>query len=159
MRTLLFLFAAGSLAAEYLRIEQGFGGMAECASCSRFIEKKFSGNAGVASVRMDAKKNLVELELKPGNKLRWSQVRDFVQQSGYTPQEAKVSVVGMPLVDRGVTNLRIGGSEEAIRVKDDDGHLREFARKKVSVEGVLELVRTGETALEVLKVTKATLVP
>jgi copper chaperone CopZ len=151
--------AACSGRAEFLKIEQSFGGMDKCASCSEFIQKKLTANPGVQSVEIDDAKRVVKVVLKPGNTVKLANIRDFVQQSGYEAKEAQVTVVGVPVVHRGITNLKIEGQTQTLRVKDDGGFIREFTNKKVEVEGVVQLVKVNETRLEVMVTTKGKLVP
>src|SRR5262245_15685770 len=123
MRILLALIAASIAQAEYLQIEMGYGGM-ECASCSTFVQGKFGKNPGVESVSIDDKKHVVMLVLKPGNTIRISQVRDFVQQSGFTPKEARVKLIGVTSVDKGFRNFTIAGTNQVVRLRDNDDKLR-----------------------------------
>src|SRR5262245_36137247 len=121
MRTIFLLLVAVGLHAEYLRIEQEFGGM-DCASCANFVQGKLGKNPNVQSVTIDNKKGLLTVVLKPGNTMRVGQVRDFVQQSGYQPKDASVVVVGQAVMDRGRSKLKVS-EKETILVRDDDTEL------------------------------------
>ena len=61
MRFALLLVCAASLRAEYLKVEQNFGGM-DCASCADFVQKKLTTNPGIASVKIDNKKGVLVVE-------------------------------------------------------------------------------------------------
>lgn len=132
--------------AEYLKIEMGFGGM-ECASCTEFIEGKFTRNRNVKSVHVDKQNSVLTLELKPDNKLRLEQVRDQVQQSGFTPKDTRVVVQGV--AQNGA--LTISGLEQQIAVTDPKQLLSGYADKRVRVEGE---VKTGAGRSQTLVVSK-----
>lgn len=155
LRILPFLLIlAVPATAEFLRIEMGFGGM-ECASCTQFIQSKFSRNPGVESVTVDNKKGAVVLKLKPGNKVRLSQVRDFVQQSGFTPKDSLVVVRGVAQVERGFTNFKIDGLEQVVRLKDPDTVLRQWIFKNVELTGVAQVITQDGQKIDVIEVQKA----
>ena len=154
LRTLLFLLPLSLAQGEYLKIDMSFGGM-ECASCSTFIQGKFGKNPGIESVNIDNKKHVVQMVLKPGNTVRISQVRDFVQQSGFTPKEAKVTVMGVASVEKGYTNFAITGLNQIIRLRDKDTVTRELISKKAVIEGVWQVITNDGEKLEVIDVDKA----
>lgn len=88
------LLAFGTLTrAEYLRIEQTYGGM-ECESCSTFVQNRLAKRPGVESVSIDNKTGALVVLLKPGNTLRLRNVVDLVQQSGFTPKETRIVARG-----------------------------------------------------------------
>ncbi|MBI3680259.1 MAG: heavy-metal-associated domain-containing protein [Acidobacteria bacterium] len=153
MRYVILLAALSSLRAEFLRIEMGFGGI-DCASCAQFIEGKFSRNSGVNSVQVDRKKGVVILDLKPGNNVRYTQVRDFIQQSGFTPKDAKVKVRGTPQPD----GLRIAETGLVLSLRDPANRLREYQNQRVEIEGVLTRSGSNGVTADVLEVAKADLV-
>jgi copper chaperone CopZ len=158
MRFLFPLFLClGPLPAEYLRIEQSFGAM-DCASCAEFIQKKLTRNPGVESVNVDRKKNVVTVVLKPGNKVRLRQIRDFVEQSGFQPKEAEVVVLGTASVERGITTLKIAESEDAIRLRDPDTRMREYITRKVEIKGQVEKVMSQGSRIDILEVREARVV-
>jgi cation transport ATPase len=149
-----FLILAAPLWAEFLRIEMAYGGM-ECASCARFIENKFARNPGVESVSVDGRKGAVILKLKPGNTVRLNQVRDFVQQSGFTPKESVVVVRGVAQVDRGYTNFKIDGLDQTVRLKDPETLLRQWIFKNVEITGVAQVITHEGQKIELIEVQKA----
>lgn len=153
MRFLVFLLAAVSLQAEYMRVEMDFGGM-DCASCSDFIKNKLSKNPGVQSVEVDNKKGTLVVSLNAGNKVRFTQIRDFVEQSGYKINETRVSVLGQALMDIGRTKLKVA-ENETVFVKDPDARLREMITRKVLVTGKMMRVQSDNGMVDVLNVTGA----
>lgn len=154
LRTLLLLVPLSLAHGEFLTIDMAFGGM-ECASCSQFIQGKFAKNPGIESVKIDNKAHLVALVLKPGNTVKISQVRDFVQQSGFTPKDAHVKLTGVASVEKGYTNFTIAGLNQTIRLRDNEANLREFISKKVVIEGLWQIITYNGEKLEVIDVEKA----
>ncbi len=148
----LCAFTVGA-SAEFLKVEQAFGGM-DCASCADFVQKKLTGNPGVQGVKIDNKKGMLVVELKPGNSVKLRAIRDLVQQSGYTPKDLKVTVIGTTVVDRGYTNFKVEGQPEMIRVKDKEGFLRELGNRKARVEGVIETSTVDGNRMDFLIPTK-----
>jgi cation transport ATPase len=154
----VFLILAAPAWAEFLRIELAYTGM-ECASCARFIENRFARNPGVESVAVDSKKSAVILKLKPGNTVRLNQVRDFVQQSGFTPKEALVVVRGVAQVERGYTNFKIGVLDQTVRLKDPETLLRQWIFKPVEITGAAKVITHEGQKIELIEVQKAVLAP
>ncbi len=154
----LLIICAPALSAEFLRIELSFQGK-ECASCGNFIKERLGRNTGVQSVEMDAKKSSVIVKLKPANAVRPSHIRDLVQQSGFEPNQATVTAIGIVRVDRGYTHLELSDGKPPIRLRDSDLHVRSFGNKKVEIEGVVEIIATDSGPLEIILVTKGKLAP
>lgn len=125
---LMLLAAPATLRAEFLKIEITFGGM-ECASCTDFLENKFTRNRNVKSVQIDRQKGILTLELKPENKVRFEDIRDQVQQSGFTPKQSRVTVSGI-IQDDGT--LQIPEIGQAWKLSGD----RPAAGKRVTVHGI-----------------------
>jgi len=153
MRFLLLFVTALSLQAEYLRVEMDFGGM-ECASCSDFIKNKLAKNPGVHSVQIDSKKGTLIVALNAGNTVRFTQIRDFVQQSGYKINETRLVVIGHAIAETGRTKLKVA-ENDVLFVKDADAHLREMITRKVVVQGKLARVQSDNGMVDVLNVTSA----
>ncbi len=135
------LFLLLPLRAEFLKIEIGFGGM-ECASCTDFLESRFARNRGVKSVHVDKAKGILTLELKPENKLRLDQVRDQVQQGGFTPKRIHVVVQGEAQADGA---LRIPEIDQVLAAGDSKP-LAAHAGKRVRAEGEVKM-EAGRTAV------------
>jgi copper chaperone CopZ len=135
-------------------VEQSFGGI-DCASCADFVQKKLTTNPGIQSVQVDRKKGLLTVDLKPGNTVKLRQIRDLVQQSGFTPKDLRVTVIGTPVIDRGYTNFKIEGQPEMIRVRDKETYLRELGNRKSRVEAVIETATVDGNRMDFLVPTKA----
>lgn len=133
-----FLVMSGGIHAEYLRIEQAFGGM-ECASCTQFVQSRLAKRPGVESVSMDEKTGSLVVVLKPGNSLRLRQVTDLVQQSGFTPKDTRVVAQGV--VADGVLkvseaeSLRLTGAALADGKSGEPIKVQGIIRKMPSTEG------------------------
>jgi cation transport ATPase len=134
MRILIAALAACTANAELLKIEIGFGGM-ECASCAEFIESRMTRNRHVQSVHMDKEKGILRLELKAGNALRLDQVRDLVQQSGFTLKSVAVSA--RATVQPGGA-VRIPESGQEFRTRDGKELLKPFVAKLCLLEAGAE---------------------
>lgn len=130
-----------------------FGGM-DCASCSDFIKNKLAKNPGVHSVEIDNKKGTLIVALNAGNTVRFSQIRDFVQQSGYKINETRLVVIGQAIADTGRTKLKIA-ENDVVFIKDPDAVLREMITRKVLVKGKFAKVQAENGPVDVLTVTSA----
>jgi copper chaperone CopZ len=91
--SLLGVFFPLLASAEFRKITLSFGGL-DCASCAEFIQTKLSRMRGIESAAVDRRAGTVIVTLHADNRVRLEQVRDFVQQSGFTPGEATVEVRG-----------------------------------------------------------------
>lgn len=151
MALLLFVPA---IQAEYLRIEQPFGGM-ECASCTDFVLKRLTNRPGVETAAVDPKAGgALIVTLKPGNTVRLHNVVDLVQQSGFKPGESSVVVRGTLLWEDadGTPRLKVSDSETPLVLADQEKRLRrEEAGKRLEIEGTV----SKDGAVESLKVVKS----
>lgn len=159
MRSLVLTLLAigvGSVAAraEYLRVEQDFETM-DCASCATFVENKLTKNPGVEKVTIDAKKGKLTVFLKPGNSMKYAQIRDFVQQSGYKPKEGRVIIRGTPRMKVGYAEFEMTDIRETLRVRDEDIVLRELINKRVEAAGKIEKVESKGTMIDIFVVVSA----
>ncbi|MDX1979052.1 MAG: heavy-metal-associated domain-containing protein [Bryobacteraceae bacterium] len=145
MRLLLMVLIPGLAGAELLRIEMGFGGM-ECASCTEFIESRMSRNRNVQSVRVDKEKGILRLELKPENKMRLEQVRDLVQQSGFTPKAATVEARGIVQPD----GFLIPETGQEFKARDPHHLLKALTGKRARLEADVE-TQPGRSSLLIIK--------
>jgi copper chaperone CopZ len=153
MRFLVLFLVAAALQAEYMRVEMDFGGM-NCASCADFIKNKLTKNPGVHSVSVDDAKGTLVVALNAGNTVKLSQIRDFVQQSGYKINETRISVLGQAIMDTGRTKVKVFDND-VLFIKDPDARLRELITRKVLVTGKLVKVQTDNGIVDVLNVTDA----
>lgn len=134
--------------AEFRWVELQFGGM-ECASCSTFVEEKLTKNRNVEAVELNAAKGLLKVKLKAGTRMKAEQVRDLVQQSGYTVSEVRASVAGTVMEEGGKWTVTVPEPNAIYRLSLDAGMgkaMREHAGKAVVLEGVVkgdELVVRG----------------
>ncbi len=150
---LLTLSVASLLArAEFIRVEQDFETM-DCASCATFVEGKLAKNSSVEKVTIDAKKGVLTVVLKPGNTMKASQIRDFVEQSGYKPKDMRVILRGTPRMNHGYAEIEMPGMRDMLRVRDLDTVLREVFNKKVEAAGKLEKVESKGVMIDIFVVT------
>lgn len=158
MLFVLAAFATATLQAEFLKIELSYAG-AECASCMQFIRTRLAKNAGVDGVDFDKAGGRLVVRLKPGNAVKFHQIRDLVQQSGFAVKQAQVAVRGIVKMDRGIASLRIPEPDQTIRLRDPDTLLREYVTRKVEIEGILEQVLSQGARIDIIEVRRAKLVP
>ncbi|HBY61350.1 MAG TPA: hypothetical protein DEH78_16130 [Solibacterales bacterium] len=88
------LVAVVPCAAEFLSIEQKFGGI-DCATCGAGVERALQRLRGVEAVELG--EGVVRLKLASGNTIRLERVHDTLKGAGYTPGEARVEVRGKSL--------------------------------------------------------------
>ena len=140
LRILAILIACAFPArAEFLWVEMLFGGM-ECASCSTFIQEKLSKNRNVQSVEMDNGKGLLKVTLKAGTRMRPEQIRDLVQQSGFTPKETRALARGTVTGQAGKWTLTVPEPGQSYPLKATGpllDRLKESAGKSAEVEIVV----------------------
>jgi cation transport ATPase len=128
----LLLIASLPLHAEFLTIEQQFGGI-ECASCAVSLEKSFQRLRGVRKVSVDPSQSLVRLELEEGNRVRLEDIRDRIKGVGYTPQTAVVRVAGTLSRNAGRWQFEVAaGDIYALELTTKSDRLKDFERIVVS---------------------------
>lgn len=140
MRGLAILLLTLPLTAEYRWIEVEFGGI-ECASCATFLEGKLGRRRDVESVSMDRAKGLLRVTVKPAAALRPDQVRDQIQQGGFTPGAIRVRVRGVLAREGDAWSLRVEEADRTLRVEAGDPALRRILDgaegKAAELEGTL----------------------
>jgi copper chaperone CopZ len=87
------LFAAKPARAEYLHIQLKVYGL-DCEICARGVSASIGRLEGVESVAVTLKTGMVEVQLKPGNTFKMSDLRKRIKQNGFRPMDAKVTAVG-----------------------------------------------------------------
>jgi hypothetical protein len=90
-RPFLCLLAIASAASgEIHTLDQKFGGIV-CDSCAVSLEKALARMRDVETARVDIKAGLVQMVLKPGNRVSLEAVRDRIKGAGFTPGEGRFS--------------------------------------------------------------------
>ena len=112
----LFAFAMSLLAvqhsaAEFLSIEQRFGGIV-CGSCAESLQKSFSWLRGVESVQVNMEEGVARLTLRPGNRVRLEDIRDRIKAVGFTPAAAQVRAEGNVLKHEGTWRLSLDANTQ-----------------------------------------------
>jgi copper chaperone CopZ len=74
-------------------VEQSYGGI-ECHSCVDSIAKGVKRLRGVESAEVDAKKNMVVIQLADGNRVKIEAIRDAIKATGFTPGDATIEARG-----------------------------------------------------------------
>lgn len=112
--------------------------------------------AGVDSVQLSLNEGLARILLKPGNQLRLAQLREIVANSGFTPREARVTVIGQVVLNDGETLLRVAKTGEmfdlsiASKASKTEDELKKEAGKNLLIEGILAPVK--QEKMQVLEV-------
>ncbi len=135
MGKLWMLFLALPLVAEFRQVEIKVSGL-ECASCAESLPKTLERMRGVESASMDAKAGLVLVKLKAGNKLALEDLRDRLKQAGYTPGDAKISAVGVMVLEEGKWRFRPSGVNRAY-VAELPASVKPVAEQIFEVEGTI----------------------
>jgi len=120
---------------EFRRIALSFTGL-DCASCSEFISSRLARMRGVESAEVDRQAGKVTLLMRPDNRIRLGQVRDLVQQSGFTPGGADVEVRGAIARAGSGWTLRIPETGAGYQLRLPDGFTPE-ADIVVTVSGTV----------------------
>jgi cation transport ATPase len=89
-------FAAGAANAATQTIKAEVNGMV-CAFCAQGIEKKMRSLSQTKDVYVNLKQKLVAVELKEGQTLAHSTVKDLVKDAGY--DVTKIETVGVSVKD------------------------------------------------------------
>lgn len=99
---------------------------------------------GVESVQVSLNEGLARIQLKPGNKIKLAQLQKRVEESGFVPKQARVTVAVRIDSVRDSLRLVVVGTEEVFRLslapesplsKDE---LRKRVGNPLSVEGVIK---------------------
>ena len=94
---------------------------------------------GVESVEVSLNEGRATIRLAERNAVALGQVRRLVEQSGFSPREARVTARGEVLVREGQAHLRVPGAEETYFVAGGQAaeELTRHAGRSVVVEGVI----------------------
>jgi hypothetical protein len=96
---------------------------------------------GVESVRVSLNEGAAYLRLKTENRVRLAQVRDLVEQGGFTPREARVVARGTIVGTGERLRLRLTGTGEMYDLLTDDARVRDrlggMTGRRAIVEGTV----------------------
>ena len=99
---------------------------------------------GVVSVRVSLNDGLTVLDLKPGNNVTFTNLRQVIRNNGFVTKEAQVVAVGAVSTAGGVVVLEVSGTRERFTLQPGSGQqLQRYddlrARSKAGPTGPLVL--------------------
>ena len=71
---------------------------------------------GVETVTVSLKRAVADIRLREGNRVTIDQILQMVRNNGFTPREANVTVVGVPIERGGAPAFEVSGIEEVLIV-------------------------------------------
>ena len=107
---------------------------------------------GVETVTVSLQRGVADIRLREGNRVTIDQIRQMVRSNGFTPREANVTVIGVPLERGGAPAFEVSGINEVLiidvkrsaasAVKELDEARKSDAPVASEIAGTLE-PRTG----------------
>ena len=114
---------------------------------------------GVATVEVRLNQGLTVLDLKPGNTVTLSNLRQVIRNSGFTTPEARVTAQGAVRMADGRLLFEVSGSRERFWLTADDAHqslIDELRRRaaagtaaSVEIDGTTQPAAKGEWPMQV----------
>ena len=71
---------------------------------------------GVETVTVSLQRGVADIRLREGNHVTIDQIRQMVRRNGFTPREANVTVIGVPLERGGAPAFEVSGINEVLIV-------------------------------------------
>ena len=71
---------------------------------------------GVETVTVSLKRAVADIRLREGNRVTIDQILQMVRNNGFTPREANVTVIGVPIERGGAPAFEVSGIEEVLIV-------------------------------------------
>jgi plastocyanin/copper chaperone CopZ len=105
---LLMLLPARPAGAELLELRQSVAGL-DCAACEASLGAALQGVAGVESATASAKDGVVEIKLKPDNRVSVESLRELIRSSGFRPTTAAATLQGTIVERSGGPALDVAG--------------------------------------------------
>lgn len=111
--------------------------------CAHAVSVGLGKVDGVESAKVSLNEGLARIQLRPGNSVTMEQLREIVEQKGFTPQGATVTVRAEVIATGGDLQLKVTGTDEIFAVADTPGAARvreEVGRqvgRTVLVDGVI----------------------
>ena len=96
---------------------------------------------GVESVQVSLKEGRAKVQLKPGNTVRLSTLREQIEKNGFTPKEASVVAEGELTTVKGRLRFTVSGTAEAFLA--DASNQRATEGTPTIVEGVVAVAQKG----------------
>ena len=101
---------------------------------------------GVESVEVSLERASAAINLRPGNRITLSQLRQIIKNNGFTAKEATVTVVGMLMERGGKPALSVTGTDIVWligpRAANDAAYTDLMQRAKAHQTGAIEAVGT-----------------
>lgn len=119
--------------AQLMEVKQTVFGM-DCAPCAYALENRMNKLEGVTSASVSLNDGLLTAELAEENTLTLRQIRKSVEESGFSPREAEISVKG---------TLRKRDDRQMIVTPSDEEYMVRFSNEEA--ENRLKSVADGET--------------
>lgn len=107
---------------------------------------------GVESVSASLNQGLVVIRLKPGNSVRLGQVKEVVENNGFTPKQARVIALGEVISSSGKVQFKLLGTNETfdllVGTKGEKvgEEIKKQAGNAILIEGVVPATRKAETS-------------
>ena len=111
---------------------------------------------GVKSVKVSLNKGLVSIELKPGNTVTLSAVRQAIKNDAFTPKDAKVVAVGDLTADGRTLRFKILGTSEAFPVAArPDRRWHGETGHRLTAQGTISAASSSGGTFRIASVSKA----
>lgn len=69
---------------------------------------------GVETVTVSLQRGVADIRLREGNRVTIDQIQQMVRSNGFTPREANVTVIGVPLERGGAPAFEVSGINEVL---------------------------------------------
>lgn len=136
---ILLMFAAFLLPpaahAQLQEVQQTVFGM-DCAPCAYGLEKRMKAFEGIQDADVSLNKGLATLKLQPENKVTLEKIRTAVRESGFSPEDATITVTGTLTQEDGQWILASAAGERyrlTQTAKNGSEHMK--AHEQVTVTG------------------------
>ncbi len=123
-------------------VDQTIFGM-DCAPCAAGVEQSLSKLQGVTSVRVSLNQGKAVIALGPNNRTTLAQIREVIRHNGFTPKEARATLVGR-MVREG-DRLWIDTGSGRFQLEADSKTLQAQTSAEGSGQDVTLFVRVPET--------------
>lgn len=103
-------------------------------------------------MQVSLNEGLARIQLKPGNKVKLAQLRKSVEDNGFTPKAARVTVLGEVISTHSSLQLKVTGVDEifdlsvAPKAPKTEDELKKQVGKTLFVEGVIAPLKGNKTS-------------
>lgn len=120
-----------------------------CSLCAKGVEAQFKSLDFVKSVKTDLKNTLFILTLKPNQPINVSQIRNAVDDGGFSVRDIKIEAKGTIKGDQGIGYIFVSPNSPEIHLKDMNGDLSDG--DKVFLKGK---INTNSNSVSVTSIKK-----